>query len=45
MKYILLPFQIALGITLMWLIFKNSILPVYISQWRSAVRRQFGKVK
>ena len=43
MEYIVLTFQIAIGVILLRLVVKNSILPAYISQWRSNVRRQWSK--
>ena len=45
MEYIELTFQIAIGVILLRLVVRNSILPAYISLWRSNVRRQFGKEK
>ena len=45
MEYIGLTFQIMIGVVLGWLVVRNSILPVYISQWKSGVRRQLGKGK
>ena len=43
MEYIRITFQIALGIIIIWQLFKNSILQVYFSQWSSSLRRQFEK--
>jgi len=45
MEYIGLTFQITIGVILLWLVVRNSILPAYISQWRNSLRRQLGKEK
>jgi len=45
MEYVQLIFQIAIGVILLRLVVRNSILPVYISQWRSSVLQQLRKEK
>ena len=45
MEYIKLGFGIALTITLTWMLFRSSILPVYFSQLKSSVGKQLTKDK
>lgn len=45
MEYIKLGFGIVLTITVTWMLFRNSILPAYFSQWRSSVGKQLTKDK
>lgn len=45
MEYIAIGFQTALGIILLWLLFRDSILPIHISQWKNSLLRQFGEKK